>query len=274
MRFLVFYLSVFFWVLCSRSAAQYELKKKIEGKFEQVSSDNLGHIYLVNEKHNLLKMSLSGDTLFTFEDKAFPVYFCDASNGLKVLVFNEKQNNLQFLDKTLTPLGGPLLIDQLSIPLVSALGISRDNLFWIFDQNTQELKKFDVHSTQIFNSGSVIALTGFNIQPHYLREQQAKVYLVDSLQGVFQFDHLGTYLYHFQSVKAKKIAVRGDKMVFLKGQELYIYDTFLMETQKLQLNGAEGIKDFALDKSEIVVLTEKSVLIFRSEQKGINKDKK
>ena len=274
MRFLVFYLSVFFWVLCSRSAAQYELKKKIEGKFEQVSSDNLGHIYLVNEKHNLLKMSLSGDTLFTFEDKAFPVYFCDASNCLKVLVINEKQNILQFLDKTLTPLGGPLLIDQLSIPLVSALGISRDNLFWIFDQNTQELKKFDVHSTQIFNSGSVIALTGFNIQPHYLREQQAKVYLVDSLQGVFQFDHLGTYLYHFQSVKAKKIAVRGDKMVFLKGQELYIYDTFLMETQKLQLNGAEGIKDFALDKSEIVVLTEKSVLIFRSEQKGINKDKK
>ena len=269
-----FLLGLIFLFSIGVTQGQFVLKKQIEGRFLQLSSDNLGHIYLVDTKRNLLKLNLSGDTLFTYEDKAFPVYFCDASNGLKVLVFNEKQNNVQFLDKTLTPLGAHLRIDELFIPLASALGISRDNLFWIFDENKQELRKFDAHSIQLVNSGSLIALTGQNIQPHYLREQQAKVYLVDSLKGVFQFDHLGMYLFHYKGVKAQKIAVRGDKMVFLKGQELYIYDTFLMETQKLSFDGVKGIKDFALDKNEIILLTEQNIMIFRSQLQDLNKDKK
>lgn len=253
-----------FLLFSQQEQVQFTKALEISGEFIQLSSDNMGGIYVINKKHNLLKLNGQGDTLYTYEDKSFPVYFCDPSNGLKILIFNEKQNTLNFLDKTLTPINQAILLDRFSIPITNAISSSRDNLFWVFDENNQTLRKYDHLSNEMANSGNLVAITGQSIQPIYLREQDAKVYAVDSVKGVFQFDHLGTFLFNFREVRAEKIAISGNKMVFLKSKELYIYDTFLMETKKLELEGHPKVLDFALDKTAIVILTEQSVQVFRS----------
>ena len=50
---------------------------------------------------------------------------------------------IQFLDKTLSPSVDELNLDEVNIPLVDAVGISKDNNFWLFDQYDQFSHTFD-----------------------------------------------------------------------------------------------------------------------------------
>ena len=45
------------------------------------------------------------------------------------------------------------------LPLVKALGVSRDNNFWVFDQDQQALKKLSGKLELISNSGNLINIT-------------------------------------------------------------------------------------------------------------------
>lgn len=245
---------------------QESLKKtrEIQGVFESIYSDNIQYIYAVNDQNNLIKLDFKGDTLYTFEDKSFPVYHVDPLNALKVLIYDTRQNIAAFLDKTLAPINNPIRFDDLGIPITTAVCSSRDNRFWVFDENKQELKKYDQNSQEVSNSGNMTLVTGKNIQPIFLKEENSRVYLLDSVQGVFQFDHLGTFLFNFKKIQAQKIVVRGDKIIFLKNKELYLYDMILLEMSKVTLPKAVLVKDFTISKQNLFVLTEQNIQIYRS----------
>jgi len=243
---------------------RFELVNTIEGKYTQIEADRMGDCYVVTNEQNLHKLSSVGDTLYTFEDKSFLVSHVDVSNPLKVLVYANSQNTIKFLDKTLTPINDVIRLDDLDIAVSNAVSSSRDNLFWVFDDNSQELKKYNRQMQEVANSGNLIALTGKNIQPTSLVEADGRVYVLDPLQGVFQFDHLGTYLFNFKKIQAKKIIVMGSKIVFLKDKELYLYDTVLLDEQKIALNDSILVKDFAVTKNKIFIMTEQNVQVFRA----------
>lgn len=241
-----------------------EMINEIPGEFTEITCDNMGFLYALNSKNNVLKFNLSGDTLYTFEDKSFPVDHVDAFSGLKVLVYNSQQNIVAFLDKTLSFINAPIQLDNLNIPISYAVAASRDNNFWVFDEAAQELKKYDQNSKELNNSGNLTLVAGKTIQPTYLKEKNSKVYLLDSIQGVFQFDHLGTFIFQFKKITANKIEIKGDKIIFLKDKELYLYDTILLESQKIDLGNVVAVKDFTLSNRNLLVLTEQNIQVYRS----------
>ena len=246
------------------SQERFELVGVIKGSYSRIHADNMGYLYVITKEQNLCKLSSAGDTLYTFEDKGFLVSHVDPSNPMKLLVYDNSQNTVKFLDKTLSPINSPILLDDLNIPATNVVSSSRDNLFWVFDDNVQELKKYNRNLKEVANSGSLTSITGKNIQPISLQESNAKVYVLDSLQGVFQFDHLGTYLFNFKKIKAKKIIAMGSKIVFLKDKELYLYDTVLLEEQKVELKDSVSVLDFAISKNNIFIMTEQNVQVFRT----------
>jgi hypothetical protein len=233
-----------------------------DGSYSQIQADSMGNCYVVTKDQNLCKLSSIGDTLYTFEDKSFLVSHVDVSNPLKLLVYDNNQNTIKFLDKTLTPIINPISLDDLNIPISNAVSSSRDNLFWVFDDSAQELKKYNRKIQEVTNSGNLTAITGKNIQPVSMHEADAKVYLLDTVHGVFQFDHLGTYLFNFKKIKAKKIIAIGSKIIFLKDKELYLYDTILLDEQKIELNDSISVLDFAIGKNKIYIMTEQNVQVF------------
>lgn len=261
-----FFKLLFCLLLLTPGKKGLQVDKIINADFHEIQADAMGNCYAISDARNLYKLSEEGDTLFTFEDKSFLVSHVDASNPLKVLVYASSQNTIKFLDKTLTPINDPIQIDDLGIPVSNAVATSRDNLFWIFDDSSQELKKYNRSMKEVANSGSLTALTGKNIQPFSMLEAEGKVYVVDSLQGVFQFDHLGTYLFNFKNIHAKKISVMGTKIVFLKDNELYLYDTILLEEQKISLSDSLSAIDFAISRKKMFIMTKENIQVF---SKGI-----
>jgi hypothetical protein len=250
-------------LLLAPAQERFELVSTMKGSYSKIFADSMSNCYVITDEQNLCKLSSAGDTLYTFEDKSFLVSHLDASNPLKLLVYDHSQNTIKFLDKTLTPINSPIRLDDLDIPVSNAVSSSRDNLFWVFDDNTQELKKYSRALKEVANSGSITAITGKNIQPTYMVESEAKIYLLDTVQGVFQFDHLGTYLFHFKKIRSKKIIAMGDKIIFLKDKELYLYDTVLLDEQKIELNDSISALDFAISKNNIFIMTEQNVQVFR-----------
>lgn len=232
--------------------------------FKKVFIDNLDFIYGLNDKNNLLKLDHTGKTLYSFEDKSFPVYHANVSNPLRILLYNQQQNCLLFADKTLSPFTERIHLDRLQIPYTQSVSTSRDNNFWVFDNTQQSLNKYNQHSELISTTGNLISAIEKNIQPIELLEAGDKVYALDSILGVFQFDYLGTYLFNFKEIQASKIDVVGKNIVFLKDNQLYIYDTILMEKQKIILPENPKVLDFALGQKKLLILTEQKLLIYRS----------
>ncbi len=116
-------------------------KKSLVGKFTSVEVDEHGDVYLVNTKKQLIKFNSLLDTLYIFNEKSAEVEFVAPQNALKILIFNKSLNTIQFLDKTLSPSVDELNLDEVNIPLVEAVGISKDNNFWLFDQYDLIVKK-------------------------------------------------------------------------------------------------------------------------------------
>ena len=249
------------------SQERFERVGVIKGGYSEIHADSMGSLYVITKEQNLCKLSSEGDTLYTFEDKGFLVSHVDPSNPMKLLVYDNSQNTVRFLDKTLTPINSTIRLDDLNIPTSNVVSSSRDNLFWVFDDNVQELKKYNRNLQEVANSGSLTSIIGNSIQPISMPESEAKVYVLESLQGVFQFDHLGTYLFNFKKIQAKKIIAMGSKIVFLKNKELYLYDTVLLDEQKIELNDSISVLDFAISKNNIFIMTEQNVQIFRTFRK-------
>ena len=105
-------------------------------------------LYFADQKH-LLKLNSDLDTLFTFNSKVIEVDLVAPQNMLKILVFSKSLNSIQFLDKTLSEASTTINLDDLGVELSRAVGVSRDNNFWIFDAVNQELKKFDKNLSMI-----------------------------------------------------------------------------------------------------------------------------
>lgn len=233
----------------------------LTGKFKFIEVDEQGDLFLVNESKQLIKLNPQLDTLYTFSEKSAEVEFVAPQNALKILIFNKSLNTIQFLDKTLSPSVDELSLDDADIPLVDAIGMSKDNNFWIFDQNEQSLKKFNTKMKMISTSGNVMNLTGRNWSPMSLKEIDNKVYVCDSTQGVLEFDFFGSYVRTIDvKVKSNFYCVQNS-LWFLKQDSLVVHDLLLHDERKMELP-KKNVTNFAFYKSQFYLLTQEKLYIY------------
>ena len=126
---------VFLILLGSIMGSSWVQKKTMVGEFTSVEVDEHGDVYLVNTEKQLIKFNSGLDTLYIFNEKSAEVELVAPQNALKILIFNKSLNTIQFLDKTLSPSVDELNLDEVNIPLADAVGISKDNNFWLFGNN-------------------------------------------------------------------------------------------------------------------------------------------
>lgn len=222
--------------------------------------DHLNYLYFINDDATILKTDLSLDSIYTHEIKANQISYLDVSNPLRILALSERQNSIVFLDKTLTPIQNPIQLDLLNIPFVNAVANSRDNNFWVFNNQLQQLKKLNQQSEIILSSQQLNVILDQNFEAAQIIEHQNKVYLVDPEKGVCSFDFFGTFLFHYKQIKADKMQIHKNTLVYLQNGQLFTYDTQLMERKKVDLP-VQNIQDFALNKNQIVVISKEMLYI-------------
>ena len=255
-------LYIFSFLLAGVTPNSFVQTDVLYGDFKSVYSDNFGALYCIGKKDGVIKLGEKMDTSFTFENQSFAVSHIDVSNPLKILIYNSHQNIVQYLDRTLSDMSGVIRLDDVNISAVNTVASSRDNTFWVFDQNNQELKKLTIAGKEVNNSGSMLSIAGKSIEPCFLKENNLRVYLVDSIQGIFQFDHLGSFLFHFKKIQTKKIVVKGDQIMFLTAGKIHVLNTIFLEQSVLELPVQENILDFSITKKSIFILLKGKILKF------------
>ena len=241
--------------------SNWNLSTSLVGEYQSVDVDEQGGIYLINAEKQLVKLNPQLDTLYIFNEKSAEVEFVAPQNALKVLTFNKSLNTIQFLDKTLSPSVEQLNLDDVGVPLVEAVGMSKDNNFWLFDQYNQSLKKFDTKTNLISSSGNVMNLTGENWSPIRLKEADNKVFLNDSAKGILQFDFFGSYVSTIDIQIKSNFYFKENAVWFLRSDSLIAHDLLLHEESKFDLP-VKNVKDFAFYKSHFYFLTQEKLYIY------------
>jgi hypothetical protein len=259
MKSITFILSILFFSLAPEVLI---LKAEKTGDFTAVITDDFGNIYLTNKDKNLMKFSSELDSLYTFESKNLQVDLVAPQNALKILIVDKNLNNAIFVDRTLSPTSEEISLNDFELPLVEALGMSRDNNVWLYDTDVQELKKFDTKFNQISTSGNIMNIVGETWFPFLLKEKGEKVYLADSTKGIMEFDFYGGYLRTLPFIVKNNFNVVGENLLCITKDTLVIHDMLLKKEKKIALP-IKNIIDFGYSNQHILLLTEEKLHIYQ-----------
>lgn len=203
MKYLVF---IFFsWLFPLGLFAQepvFKLQRVLPGNYADLSVDNLGNLFVINENGQLKKYSATGDSIAVFNNlrKYGKLSSMDVSNPLKVLLYYKEFQTIVILDRFL---GTRATVDlrRSGIFQVKCIAQSYDNNIWIFDELESKLKKIGDDGRVIDQSTDFRMLFDSVPSPGWIIDQDKQLYLYDAGKGVYIFDYYGGF--------KKRIALTG-----------------------------------------------------------------
>jgi len=256
------------YIFCSAfvlSAQGQSLRQeaRIEGKFDGMTTDNLGQVYLTRGNEIFL-YSLKGEMLYQFSDFSYGrIGSIDTRNPMKVTVFYPDFSRIAFLDNTLSKnREQSLRLDRLQLSLVQLVCTSFDNGFWVYDPVNFRLLRFDQHMNVTNEIGPVNQLVGVSLDPTHLREEGDWLYLNDPAHGIFRFDIFGTYSKMIPVKGVRAMQVRDNGIFLTKDSGFYRFDPLLLEEEAIELPVSE-FNVVRIEKKHLFILDKKGVSVFR-----------
>lgn len=238
--------------------------KTISIEAKEIQTDRLGNIYVISKTNQLYKYSNDGKLLSTLNYKYLGnITFVDATNPLEIYVFYKELNLVVFLDNNLA-YRGELALSDYNIGQASAIARSFDNGIWIFDLADMQLKKIDKDGSNLQTSGNIRQYTSANSTVSYLYDNDDRVFVNDSANGIFVFDVFATYL--------RTLPIKGCDEIKVINNELFYHQTNTFSLKKYQLKtfqtteyslpDSTQIKDISIEKNRLYLLKTGEVIIY------------
>jgi len=239
----------------------FSLIKSIPVNASFCTTDNLEQLYTVVDDE-LSKYSDNGILLHTYSNKILGnISFVDAANPLRLLLFYRDFVQIVFLDKTLSAIGGNILLENLGYEQAILTCTSNNNGFWLYDTQDFQLIRLDQNLKTTHNSGPINQLLGIEILPNYLIEYNNFIYLNDPERGILVFDIYGTY---YKTIPLKGLAsfqVIGDNLFYFSNNTLNSHHLKTLEASTIDLPDT-GIVSVRIEKQKLFLLKEKSLDIY------------
>jgi len=253
-------LSVLFFGFTFQNS-KFKLIKSIPANSSVITTDHLGNSYLVNG-NVLKKYDSDGNFLKNFSSKFMgDVTFSDASNPLKILLFYKSFQQIILLDNMLAPSGNPISLRALGYNQVLLACTSNNNGFWIYDQQSFELIRFDHVMQKFLQTGNIAQLSGSEINPNFITEQNDKVFLNNPETGILVFDIYGTYNKTIPLKKLHCFQVDNERIVYFEDGKLKSYNMKTLKESETALPATE-ILDVRIEKEKLYLLKQKSLDIY------------
>ncbi|MDR2409906.1 MAG: hypothetical protein LBE13_17595 [Bacteroidales bacterium] len=242
----------------AQSLSDYTLIAEIDKRATFITMDKLGYIYACNGT-TVDKYNEHGELLFSYSAfSAGRVSFIDAYNPLKIIVFFKDFMRLVFLDNKLTPQENAYLLSDINL-FPTCVCTSYDNGFWVYDESVKQLFRYDAQQKLSNKSQDITYFAEKEINPSFIKESVSGFLLLnDAENGIFVFDHFGTYL--------KTIPVYTDYFYVMNHQILYVYDDTLktINIQTLQqmniLLPEKDIQQVCIENKKMTVLTKENTI--------------
>jgi len=156
--------------------------------------DNNRNVYFYSNQ-NLYKYNDNDTIPLQYSNKMFgAISSVDASNPFKILVFYKDQGIIQFLDNHLKELQPAISLFKLGFNDITLACNASDNGFWIFENTSKQLLKFDKTAKMQAASPDLSKLYDFTRQPFYVGERDNRLFLAFQGNTVMTFNISAAYV--------------------------------------------------------------------------------
>lgn len=257
------YSLLLFLIICSFLAKGQELLSELPLRDARaVSTDEIGNIYIVFEDNSLVQYNDRGDSLTNFRNIQNGVLaHIDTRNPLKLLLFYPDFSKIIILDRMLS-LKNEIDLRQLNIFRVGAVGMAMDGNIWVYDLNNVQLLKIDENLNKINKSDDLRSAIQSFPDPISLEEQDRKVYLLDSLKGIYVFDQFANFLNNIELFHVKQLQVYNASLVYISNDSLYNYNPATAASQSIPLPQDEDFITARIDRGKLYLLFKNKLRIY------------
>ncbi len=250
------------WSVSWAQTPGIQLKRSIQAASTFVTFDNLGNFYSAfNEE--ISKYDAKGDFLLSESNKVLGnVATIDASNPLKLLLFYADFGQIAFTDNRLATRGEILQLDQLGLVQSSMACTSYNSGFWVFDQVTFELIRFDRNMRETNRTGNLQQIVGTEMHITYMLESGNWLYVKNEGTGIMVFDIYGTYYKTLPLKGGKKFSIYQNVLFYADKSKLVAYQLKTAEMAEMELP-VQQIADFSVHANQLLVSTGKEIKLYQ-----------
>jgi hypothetical protein len=223
-------------IMALHTASAQELFKTIHTeKARSINTDELGNVYLVREDNALIRYNPDGDSTGNFRSiQNGDLLWVDATNPMRILLYYPAFSKIILLDRMLT-VKNELDLKKLNIFNAPAVGMSADGRIWIYDYVNARLKKID-DQLNVTNTGNDMRQESNTVpRPTALIERDARVYLCDSINGVYTFDRFASYLNTLEITGVKQLQAFGSQLIYRNHDTLKAYNVKTLALKAIPL---------------------------------------
>lgn len=243
------------------SAQELKLVKTIEGRFDYMTTDHIGRLYLARG-HELFLYYPDGSLKYQFSDLSRgEITQLDTRNPMKLLLFYPNYSQIVFLDNTLSQSQPSVDLNKLQLELAQLACTSFDNGFWVYDPVSFRLVRYDQALNVTNEVMNLNQLVGAEINPNQMVEDDSWVYLNDPEHGLFVFDSFGTYSKLIPIKGAERVQVRPNGIFFEFEDRLVKYDQLSLEQTEIVLPVKE-FQSVSIEKNRLCIQQKNAVLIY------------
>lgn len=191
-----------------------------------VELDEFQNVFVFDET-SILQHNKEGVNHFTYSNlRKGEITSVDISNPLRIVVYYGENNEVIFLDNTLSEQNQGINFNDLAMYDVSLVSSSFQNHLWIYRSAEQKLVRIN-RSGEVVNESANLALWTEGDAGEFvlLKESGNFLYLVSSEGKVLAFDQYGTFRKRILLSEASKIHFSESKILYLNGQSIYLIDT-------------------------------------------------
>ncbi|MFT4060900.1 MAG: hypothetical protein QM642_00935 [Edaphocola sp.] len=258
-----------FILLCygvSAANGQTLLKSVPASHARSIGTDELGNVYLVRQDNSLVRYNNNGDSTGNYRSiQNGDIGWVDATNPLRVLVYFPDYMKIVVLDRMLTS-KNELDLKQLNLYNVPAVGMSADGKIWVYDYVNARLSKMDDQLNTTNISNDLRQETATVPQPASLIERDAKVYLCDSVNGIYVFDRFGNYINTLDLRDVGALQVFGSQLIYQKQGKLYAYDLKTLSLKSINLPPNRDFIQARVERNRLFLLFADRLELYQTEE--------
>lgn len=249
------------------TASHWKNVLEIEGEFEDMVIDRLGHIYLLKGNHEVKKMSGKGQLEISESFRNYgELTHLDATNPLAPHFFFKNQAYVLITDNKLAEKAAYDL-NSMGVEQAEAVCRAAEGGIWVFDVREFQLKYFTQNKQQQRESENLYLY--FDDTPEIVGfvQQQSRLYIGVKNEGIYFFDIMGVYEKKIERKQFKSFNVHNELIYYWTGTEMRVFNTRTFADFSLKLPKAIGEKrDFKriiFKDKKLYLLDQKKLQVFQ-----------
>lgn len=229
-----------------------------------VAVDFYNNLYISNQS-SIDKFDSNLNIQFHQSNKSWGnITSIDARNPMKVLYFSEEQQQIGFLDNTLTEQQIPFDLMEEKFSNVTSVAYSgQPDKIWLFDTDNSQITLL---STQKIQSQVIENLYGLLHlkELHQMMEYNNRLYLLDPTQGIFILNRFGSWIDFIRIPGIENFAIVNNTILFIKDQQLHYYNLTEKEQDRIEIPLSK-IHRILINGNRFYLIDEEKIYIYNVE---------